>query len=408
MTEKYLKTNKLPDQPGVYIFRDYRKRPLYIGRATSLRDRVRSYMAADVIATRGPRIVDMVTKAKSLTWQTTDSVLEAILLESAQIKKYQPFYNVDERDDKSSQYVVITDEDWPRVFLVRARDFEQALKMGTLDFPVKKYFGPFPHSGLIKESLKILRRLFPFKDKKSFDPRHDAFYRAIGRSPLQNDTLAHEKYLQTIKYLILFFEGRKRKLRSELLKQMKCCADEMRFEEAGRIKHLLHALDHINDISLIKRDRNGSAKEFRIEAYDVAHLSGTNVVGVMTVSINGENASSEYRRFKITKDKNDDIGGLTEIISRRLNHPEWTYPDMIVVDGNETHAAYAERVLQARRIAIPIVAVAKDDRHKAARLVGNPELTRRFKEEIISINAEAHRFAIAYHRHRRGMGQLAG
>ena len=124
MLSQYLKKLELPENPGVYIFRDYQKRPLYIGRATSLRDRTKSYFSNDLIETRGPRIVDMVTKAKSVTWEQTDSVLEAIILESALIKKYQPHYNVDERDDKSSYYVVVTDEAWPRVFLTRARDFD--------------------------------------------------------------------------------------------------------------------------------------------------------------------------------------------------------------------------------------------------------------------------------------------
>ena len=119
MTSQDFAQTKLPDTPGVYTFRDYKGRPLYIGRATSLKDRVKSYLAIDLIETRGPRIVDMVTKAKRVKFQQTETVLEAIILESALIKKYQPYYNIDERDDKSSHYVIITDELWPRVFLVR-------------------------------------------------------------------------------------------------------------------------------------------------------------------------------------------------------------------------------------------------------------------------------------------------
>jgi hypothetical protein len=193
MTGQRLARLKIPDSPGVYTFRDIKKRPLYIGRATSLRDRVKSYFGADLIVTRGPRIVDMVTKARTVVWQETGSVLEAVLLESELIKRYQPFYNVDDRDDKSSQYVVITDEKWPRVFLARARDLEQQRKDGTLPYKTKLLFGPYPESGLIKEALKILRRLFPFKDKKSFDPRHDAFYRALGRSPEGGDAPARRR-----------------------------------------------------------------------------------------------------------------------------------------------------------------------------------------------------------------------
>lgn len=405
MTSQQLAKLKLPDAPGVYIFRDDKKRPLYIGRATSLRDRTRSYFSVDLIDTRGPRIVDMVTKAHTVTYEGTDSVLEAVLLESELIKRYQPFYNVDERDDKSSQYVVITEEEWPRVFLARGRDFDQGRKDESLEFEVKRAFGPFPESGLIKEALRILRRLFPFKDKKSIDPRHDAFYRALGRSPDSSSSEAHERYMQTIDWLILFFEGKKRQLKRELEAQMNACAEEMRFEDAGQFKRLLYALDHINDISLIKREKtsaDGSKRTFRMEAYDVAHISGTNVVGAMVASENGEFANSEYRKFKISRHSSGDIAGLREILERRLNHPEWPYPDLILVDGNEAQMKAAEEVLQARRIAIPVIAVTKDERHKAAGLLGDPRFTKKYKNEIVALNAECHRFAVAFHRLRRG------
>ena len=418
MTSQQLAKLGLPDEPGVYTFVDVKGRPLYIGRATSLRDRVRSYFSDDLIETRGPRIVDMVTKAKTVRWQESDSVLEAIILESNLIKRYQPHYNVDERDDKSSQYVVVTDELWPRVFLARARDFDQASKDGILGYKVREILGPYPHGGLIKEALKILRKLFPFKDKKSFDARHDAFYRALGRSPQENDTNARRRYMRTIDNLILFFEGKKNLIYRRIEKEMNVAAKALKFEEAQESKRLLYALDHINDIALIKQsvnstnagDSNNSESrknnQFRVEAYDIAHLSGTNVVGAFTVSVDGEFVPGEYRKFKISRQTNDDIAGLIEILSRRLNHSEWPYPDLIVVDGNETHLAHAENVLKVRRIGIPVVAVTKDERHRAARLIGNPDIIKVHEKAIIALNAEAHRFVIAFHRKKR-RGALA-
>ena len=415
----------MPDSPGVYIFKDARKRPLYIGRATSLKDRTKSYFGDDLIVTRGPRIIDMVTRAKSLTWQETDSVLEAIILESLLIKRYQPHYNVDERDDKSDQYVIITDEAWPRVFLARVRDFDAAAKENRLPFKVKARFGPFVHGGLIKEALKILRKLFPFRDRKAHDPRHEAFYRALGKSPAgaelsdrHDESLARRRYQRTIANLILFFNGKKAALRVKLERDMKAHARKMEFEEAGRAKRLLYALDHINDIALIKEQEagskkqgerkggNSSSRDFRIEAYDIAHLSGTNVVGAMAVNVNRESAPSEYRKFKLSRQVNDDIAGLVEILSRRLNHSEWTYPDLIVVDGNRNQLRAAEAVLKARRINIPVVAVTKDERHKAADLIGDGsqlaiELIDRNRKAIIAVNAEAHRFVINFHRQKR-------
>ncbi len=398
MKRTYLDKHPLPDAPGVYIFRDRLRRPLYIGRATSLKDRVKSYFSPDLIATRGPRLVDMVTKAVSLTHTETSNVLEAIFLESALIKKYQPYYNVAERDDKSSQYVVITNEEWPRVFLERVRDFDQARHAGELPYPLMAFYGPFLDITLIKEALKILRRIIPFRDKKSVDSRHEEFYRSLGISPEKRVEDDKKRYRKTILYLKLFFAGESERLRKTAEKDMKSDAKAMRFEDAAKQRKLLYALNHINDVSLIKRSKQNGAHTFRIEAFDVAHLSGQNVVGAMSVAVNGVVTNSEYRKFKMSREANDDLRGLIEILNRRLNHPEWPYPDLIAVDGGETHKKAAESVLKARRISIPVVAVVKDERHKASRLIGISEIIKEHKQAIIHANSEAHRFALAYHR----------
>src|SRR4051812_20941665 len=95
-----LKEFDLPDEPGIYFFRDKRK-ILYIGKATSLKDRVRSYFAKDLSESRSPAIVQMVEKANNLTWQQTDSVLEALILEANEIKRHMPEFNVMSKDNKS-------------------------------------------------------------------------------------------------------------------------------------------------------------------------------------------------------------------------------------------------------------------------------------------------------------------
>ena len=115
----------LPDGPGVYFFLDARKKILYIGKATSLRSRVRSYFAADLHRSRGPLIVEMVKKAASIEWRATDSVLEALILEANLIKRHKPKHNTDLKDDKSWNYVVVTKEDFPRVLLVRGKELAQ-------------------------------------------------------------------------------------------------------------------------------------------------------------------------------------------------------------------------------------------------------------------------------------------
>src|SRR3989344_4549655 len=136
MQRSDLKKYKLPDSPGVYLFKKVRK-ILYIGKATSLCDRVRSYFTSDLAAGRGDRIVGMIAEAASLSWQETDSVLEALILEANLIKKRQPPYNVDEKDNKSWNYVVITKEDFPRVLIIRGREL---FALSTKNYQLKTIF----------------------------------------------------------------------------------------------------------------------------------------------------------------------------------------------------------------------------------------------------------------------------
>src|SRR3990167_3072458 len=126
MKDKSFKKLRLPDKSGVYFFKKgkpacHGERILYIGKATSLRDRVRSYMSKDILGTRGPIIERMVEEADKIDWQVTDSILEAIILEAKLIKKHQPKYNTKEKSDKSFNCVCITKEKIPKVIVVRGR-----------------------------------------------------------------------------------------------------------------------------------------------------------------------------------------------------------------------------------------------------------------------------------------------
>jgi len=121
MKKSDLKKYKLPHNPGVYFFLKG-KDILYIGKATSLGDRVKSYFGKDLINTRGPMILDMVVQTTKIKYEETDSVLEALILESNLIKKYQPKYNVKEKDNKSFNYVCITKDIIPKVLIIRGRN----------------------------------------------------------------------------------------------------------------------------------------------------------------------------------------------------------------------------------------------------------------------------------------------
>ncbi|MFZ2715786.1 MAG: GIY-YIG nuclease family protein, partial [Minisyncoccia bacterium] len=362
-TEKIkLNIAKLPDSPGVYIFKSKKQKAkgksdiLYIGKATSLRDRVRSYFSKDIVVTRGPLIVKMLSEFDTIDHIKTDSVLEALILEAHLIKKYQPEANVMLKDNKSFNFVVITDEDFPRVLIVRGRELlhnkfnklhhtinSQSQGLGKKaptwrpSLQVGHSFGPFPNGGQLKEALKLIRKLFPFRDKcipyfvedrlpqmaknkpslskgtsrdaelfsktRSFGKIRACFNRQIGLCPgVCTGEITKEEYARQIKNIVLFFEGKKKDLIKHLEKQMKAFSNSQEFENANKVKRTIFALKHIQDVSLIKDDyttKSGldSKDTFRIESYDIAHMSGENVVGVMTVVEDGEINKSEYRKF---------------------------------------------------------------------------------------------------------------
>ncbi|MEK9151156.1 MAG: UvrB/UvrC motif-containing protein [Patescibacteria group bacterium] len=464
--EAFQKKNALPEAPGAYFFLDAGKELLYIGKATSLRDRVKSYFSRDIALSRGPKIMRMLEQARFIAYRQTDSVLEALILESRLIKEHQPPYNTDAKDDKSYNHIAITQEKFPRVLIVRGRDLVN--RQPTI-YPVKssiagppkaefhrasnrqqktryKYiFGPFPHGMQLREALKIIRKLFPFRDKclpaevltkegmpsKKRTELKPCFNRQIGLCPgVCTGEISAREYGRIINHIRLFFEGRKSVLVRKLEREMKTAAKQLAFERASEIKKTLFGLRHIQDMALVKDDQqltvNSQQKTIRIEAYDVAHLGGDASVGVMVVLSNGQADKESYRKFILRGGHNgNDLTALQEILARRLKHTppatfrkrsaairagEWPLPDIIVVDGGELQVRMAQQAilnlavspLSKLRGGISVVGVVKNAKHQPERLIGPETLTKRFKKEILLANSEAHRFAITFHRKRRG------
>lgn len=375
---------------------------LYVGKATSLRDRVRSYFDDDLIATRGPRIVDMVTAADRVSFETTPTVLEALVREAALIRHYQPKANVEGKDDKSFLYAVITDEEVPRVLAIRGREIDFQ-KLQTKNVKLKTTFGPFPSGAQLREGLRLIRRIFPFFDTErpvDYAGKHQKakieFNRQIGHYPREID---RKVYLRSIRNVALFLSGKGKELRRTLAKEMKRAAADERFEDAAEMRRQLFALDHIQDVSLIKAEHErANDEDVRIEGYDTAHLSGTNAIGVMTVLTGGVPAKKEYRTFRIRGvQKNDDISSLKEILARRLAHPEWPYPKTIVIDGGPAQKKAAEAVLADAGVRIPVVAVVKDERHRPREVIGS-HFAGISDADAVLVNSEAHRFSLARHR----------
>src|SRR6185369_13978730 len=187
---------KLPQAPGVYFFYDAEKNLLYIGKATNLRSRVSSYfrglkleldsenrsLAPISVQGRSEWIGMMVSQVADIAYEQTDSVLEALILESNLIKAHQPKYNTLEKDDKSFAYFVITKEEFPRVLIVRKTDLDEMSKSkisisNKIQNPKSKFkytniivdktFGPYTSKFQMQIALKIMRRIFPFHAHKA-------------------------------------------------------------------------------------------------------------------------------------------------------------------------------------------------------------------------------------------------
>ncbi len=407
-----LKTKKLPDSPGVYFFLDKNKKPIYIGKATSLRDRTKSYFSKDLIGTRGPLLVKMISEAKYLDFTKTDSVLEALLLEADLIKKFHPIYNTKEKDDKSFNCIVITKEDFPRVLIIRKKEINFQ-KLEANSYKLKAIFGPYTNGAQLKEALKIIRKIIPYRDSKCKIGAKPCFNYQIGLCPgTCIGAISKKDYVKEIKKLELLLSGKIKVLSSLLKKEMLAEAKIKNFEKAGKLRNTIYALNHIHDISLIKMDPRTDLfedsrtvlanSEFKIESYDIAHLAGDSTIGVMVVLENGIINKDLYRKFNIkTAVKSDDVGALKEVLTRRLNHKEWPYPSLFVIDGGQNQLNLARKILNEANLTIPVVSVVKDENHKAREILGDKIIASKYKKEILASNAEAHRFAITAHRKKR-------
>lgn len=395
--EKIKKISKtFPNSPGVYFFLNKNKKPIYIGRAGSLKKRIASYFR-----TKDPRIGEMVQLAKGLKFEKTKTLLEAIILEANLIKRYWPKYNVQEKDDKSFDYLVITKDRFPKVLTVRGREL-QKYGAGT-----SKIFGPYQSYRLLRIALGLVRKIFPF-GKCTPGQGKPCFDHQIGLCPgICVGVINQKEYKKNIDNIALFFSGQKKRLLKNLKK-----------DNPEKIK----ALEHINDVSLLQGPENVSGQDRngvygRIEGYDISHLSGKDPVGAMVVFEGGERNPAQYRLFKIRNLKEgknySDVDMLKEILERRLNHKEWDFPSIIFVDGGLNQVRAAKGVLNKRNIFVPIVGLAKIGGHSASaygadKLIiantkrSNKDLLIASKKIFQAVRNEAHRSAISFNRRQGG------
>ena len=246
----------LPDGPGVYLFRDEKRKVLYVGKAASLRKRVAGHFSKP----GGRGSTDMVAAIADIDFFATETEAEALLAEQEFIKRHRPVYNVKLRDDKSYPYIAISlDEDYPRVYFTRERH-----RRG------RAYFGPFSNAKRVRETLDLLGKVFQYRTcdgpepgRASGSPCLDYFIKRC-QAPCVG-YISKEEYRQNIETIIDFLSGRYRQIEKALDHGMRRAAEEQEFEQAALFRNRLKAVR-----SLLERQRIANEAVGTLDAIAVA------------------------------------------------------------------------------------------------------------------------------------------
>lgn len=416
-------------------------------KAINLSKRVKQYFQReDAVGTKTPQLVSEITTIDTIE---TENEFDALLLEAKLIKQYQPKYNIIAKDDKSPLYVIMTmDEDLPRVLFGRKpkhlnidSQSEQITKKTTL------YFGPFQSGKVARNLMRSLRQVVPYCTQK-LRTGNKCFYTHLGLcdpcpsyiSKLKDQIVKEQLTKEYRKHMFRLrdiLNGKAVKVIQDMEVDMQTLANKELFEEAASLRNQIAALRtllskrydpslYVQSDTMLEEIFQTERKELihalqpyypqisslsRIECYDISNTMGTSATASMVVMTDGRIDKDEYRKFKIrTKEAPNDFAMMAEVLSRRFKHPEWEFPDLIVIDGGKGQVSSAQKALELVSTtlknevnSIPIIGLAKRDEElivptsdgwKIIRLAfsnSGLKLLQRLRDE-------AHRFAITYHK----------
>ncbi len=426
-----------PTGPGLYIMKGSHERVLYIGKAKNLRSRAGSYFqpSANLLETRGAKIVEMVNKVEAVDYLEAETEVDAMLQEARLIKDIRPPYNTDLVDNKTFPYLEITArEDFPGVYITR----KPRLKRTRL-------FGPFTSAKDLRDVMLELQKIFRFRtcglDIRESDPKRRFFRPCLLYSIKQctapcGARVEKAEYRKQINDLIRFLRSKRSVILRELKKEMEEASGKLEYEKAGMFRDRIRLIERL--------DRRGTPEEYVqpevfaadptealdklqkilestqpvriIEGIDVAHISGAEAVGSLVKFIDGRPFKSGYRRFRIkTVEGIDDYAMIAEVVRRRYKYAmqgEELWPDLILIDGGLGQLHAAEAAL--REMGAPlthIAAIAKKEEelylHGQRRPLKLPRTSPALKL-LQYIRDEAHRFAQHYHHILRSKKLLNG
>ncbi len=428
------KVKSLPKVPGVYLYKDQNKKIIYVGKAKSLRDRVGSYFIKNIEL--GTKTKNLVENIEDMSYIEVQSELEALILEADLIKRYKPKFNINLKDDKSYKYIIINNASTSsgKFAVLEQGRITDVKALSSKDAQI---FGPFPDSTTVKDVIRSLRRIVPFRDctsskfekyKKLGSP---CLYGHIGLCPAPCiSRISEHEYQKNIRSLAVILKGKGSQFVKNYKNLMMKNSKNENFELAAYYRDLVKKYEYVSqrfkgsesyiaNPNLIEDIRSEALEELkknipvlstipeRIECFDIANLSGKAATASMVVSIGGKITNKQFKHFRIkTKDTPDDFWMIREALTRRFSRTKdkesWGLPDLLVIDGGKGQLSVAIKVLGLSLLDIPVIGLAK--RFETIVYFQNEqfhEVTLPFENEglkhLMALRDEAHRFARRYH-----------
>jgi excinuclease ABC subunit C len=378
------KVHEVPHKPGVYLMRDRFNRVIYVGKARDLRKRVGSYFLPSKVAQADLKTRAMLDAVWDFETHTVRSDAESLLLEGKLIKEYRPRYNVSFRDDKRFLLVKVDmSEQWPRFRLARFKKDDGA-----------RYFGPYAHSGALRQTLNFMRKKFGVLTFGRGSPTERELKSATYQVPMRLSEINAEQYRERVVQASEFLEGHSREMIATLEEEMRNAAEKMDFEKAAELRNMVEdlrdttrparrftrgslpsAIDPMADVQALADALQLPRAPRVMECFDISNISTTHVVASMVCFRNGLPEKDNYRRYRVrTVEGQDDFASMAEVVRRRysriLLEARDANPD--AADFSQENAFEAARRLQSSAC-VPL-AGEKNSQARGSRYIRLPDL----------------------------------
>src|SRR5260370_1701682 len=320
------KVHEVPHKPGVYLMRDRFNRVIYVGKARDLRKRVSSYFLPSKVAQADLKTRAMLDAVWDFETHTVRSDAESLLLEGKLIKEYRPRYNISFRDDKRFLLVKIAiSEEWPRFRLARFTKDDGA-----------RYFGPYAHSGALRQTLNFMRKKFGVLTFGRGSPTERELKSSTYQVPMRLSEISEEQYRERVAQACEFLEGHSREMIAALETEMRKAAEKMDFEKAAELRNMIEdlrattkpmrrftrgslpsAIDPMADVQALVDALQLPRAPCVMECFDISNISTTHVVASMVCFRNGVPDKDNYRRYRVrTVEGQDDFASMAEVVRR--------------------------------------------------------------------------------------------